>query len=48
MTDHVQLLFWLLMKLKLYGFDNFVEQHLVPCEYASISLDVIEASMWLL
>ena len=29
---------------------NFVEQHLaiVPYEYASISLVVIEASMWLL
>ena len=36
--------------MKLYGFANFVEQHLVPCnyEYASISLVVIEASMWLL
>ena len=50
MTDFVQLfvfvLYWLLMKL--YGFANFVEQHLVPYEYASISLVVIEASMWLL
>ena len=45
MTDYLQLLFWLLMKLKLY---NFVEQHLVPYEYTSISLVVIEASMWLL
>ena len=43
MTDHVQLLFWLLMKLKVYGFDNFAVQHLVPYEYASISLVVIEA-----
>ena len=34
--------------MKLYGFANFVEQHLVPYEYASISLVVIEASMWLL
>ena len=31
--------------MKLYGFVNFVEQHLVPYEYASV---VIEASMWLL
>ena len=50
MTDYVQLfifaLWWLLMKL--YGFANFVEQHLVLYEYASISLVVIEASMWLL
>ena len=34
--------------MKLYGFANFVEQYLVPYEYASISLVVIEASMWLL
>ena len=27
---------------------NFVEQHFVPYEYASISLVVVEASMWLL
>ena len=44
MTDYVQLfdfvLYWLLMKL--YGFANFVEQHLVPYEYASISLVVIQ------
>ena len=33
--------------MKLYGFANFVEQQLVPYEYASISLVVIEASMWL-
>ena len=33
---------------EMYGFANFVEQHLVPYEYASISLVVIEASMWLL
>ena len=50
MTNYAQLfnfvLYWLLMKL--YGFANFVEQHLVPYEYASISLVVIEASMWLL
>ena len=31
------------MKLKLHDFDNFAEQHLVPYEYASISLVVIEA-----
>ena len=30
--------------MKMYGFANFVEQHLVPYEYASISLVVIEAS----
>ena len=50
MTEYMQVfvfaLYWLLMKL--YGFANFVEQHLVPYEYASISLVVIEASMWLL
>ena len=34
--------------MKLYGFANFVEQHPVPYEYTSISLVVIEASMWLL
>ena len=32
--------------MKLYGFANFVEQHLVPYEYGSISLVVIEASIW--
>ena len=46
MTDYAQLfvfvLYWLQMKL--YGFANFVEQHLVPYEYASINLVVIEAS----
>ena len=50
MTDYMQLFvfvfYWLLMKL--YGFANFLEQHLVPHEYASISLVVIEAAMWLL
>ena len=50
MTDYAQsfvfALYWLLMKL--YGFVNFIEQHLVPYEYASISLVIIEASMWLL
>ena len=50
MIDYTQffvfVLYWLLMKL--YGFANFVEQHLVPYEYISISLVVIEASMWLL
>ena len=50
MTDYTQLfvfvLYWLLMKL--YGFANFVEQHLVPYEYAGNSLVVIEASKWLL
>ena len=39
-------LYWLLMKL--CGFANFVEQHLVPYEYAGINLVVIEASKWLL
>ena len=34
--------------MKLYGFANFVEQHLISHEYASISLVFIEASMWLL
>ena len=34
--------------MKLYGFANFIQQHLVLCEYASISLIIIEASMWLL
>ena len=50
MTDYMQLfvfvLYWLWMKL--YGFSNFVEQHLMSYEYVSISLVVIEASMWLL
>ena len=30
------------------AFLNFIEQHFVPYEYASISLVIIEASMWLL
>ena len=34
--------------MKLYGFANFIEQHLVPYEYAGINLVVIEASKWLL
>ena len=34
--------------MKLYGFANFVEQHLVPYEYTGISLVVIEAFKWLL
>ena len=50
MTDYTQLfvfvLYWL--RMKLYGFANFVEQHLVPYEYTGISLIVIEASKWLL
>ena len=50
MTNYAQLfvfgLHWLQMKL--YGFADFVEQHLMPYEYAGISLAVIEASMWLL
>ena len=50
MIDYMQLfifvLYWL--RMKLYGFANFVEQHLVPYEYAGISLAVIEASKWLL
>ena len=33
--------------MKLYGFANFVEQHIVPYEYTGINL-VIEASVWLL
>ena len=33
--------------MKLYGLANFVEQHFVPYEYASMGLVVIEASMWL-
>ena len=32
--------------MKLYGFGNFVEQHLVPYEYASISLVVIDRSLY--
>ena len=50
MTDYAQLCVFVLYRLlmKLYGFANFVEQHLVPYEYASISLAVIEAFMWLL
>ena len=50
MTDYTQffvfVLYWL--RMKLYGFANFVEQHLVPYEYAGINLVVIEASKWLL
>ena len=34
--------------MKLYGFVDFVEQHIVPYEYVSISLAVIVAAMWLL
>ena len=50
MTNYVQLfVFALYLSLmKLYGFVNFIEQHLVPYEYASISLVITEASMWLL
>ena len=43
MTDY---LFCIIMVTD--GFAIFVEQHLVPYEYASISLVVIETSMWLL
>ena len=50
MTDYLQLfvfvLYWLWMKL--YSFENFVEQHFVPYEYTSMGLVVIEASKWLL
>ena len=50
MSDYAQLfifvLYWL--RMKLYGFVNFFEQHLVPYEYVGISLVVIEASKWLL
>ena len=50
MTDYEQLFVFVLYRLlmKLYGFVNFVKQHLVPYEYASIKLVVIEVSMWLL
>ena len=50
MTNYPQLFVFVLycLLMKLYGFSNFVEQHLVPYEYASISLVVIEVSMWLL
>ena len=39
MTDYAQLFVFVLhwLQMKLYGFANFVEQHLVPYEYASIS-----------
>ena len=44
MTDYVQLfvfvLYWL--RMKLYGFANFVEQHFVPYEYTGISVVVIQ------
>ena len=44
--DYTQLfvfvLYWL--RMKLYGFVNFVEQHFVPYEYNGISLIAIEAS----
>ena len=47
MTDYTQLfgfiLYWLQMKL--YGFANFIEQHLVPYKYAGISLVVTERSL---
>ena len=33
--------------MKLYGFANFIEQHLVPYEYAGINLVIIEVSKWL-
>ena len=52
MIDYVQLfvfvLYWL--RMKLHGFANhyFVEQYLVPYEYAGISLVIIEAFKWLL
>ena len=32
--------------MKLYGFVNFVEQHLVPYKYTSMGLVVIEASLY--
>ena len=50
MTDCTQLFVFALylLLMKLYGFANLVEQHLVTYEYASISLVVTEASMWLL
>ena len=43
MTDYTQLFVFALYRLlmKLYGFVNFIEQHLVPYEYASISLVVV-------
>ena len=47
-TDYAQLfvfvLYWLLMKL--CSFVNFIEQHLVPYEYASISLVIICRSFY--
>ena len=48
MTDYTQLFVYIVMKLliKLYGFANFVDYHLVPCECASIGLLVIEASSY--
>ena len=50
MTDYVQLFVFLLywLRMKLCGFANFVEQHLMLYEYAGISLVAIEASKWLL
>ena len=33
--------------VKLYGFANFVDQHIVPYKCASMGLVVIEAFMWL-
>ena len=47
MTNYVQLfVFALYLSLmKLYGFVNFIEQHLVPYEYASVSLVIIEGDL---
>ena len=49
MTDNGQLFVFVLyrLRMKLYGFAIFGEQHHVPYEYASINLVVVEASKWL-
>ena len=39
---------WLFVLYCTDYFANYVEQHLVPYEYAGISMVVIEASKWLL
>ena len=49
MTDYVQLFCFCIVLTtdEIVRLANFVEQHLVPYEYAGISLVVIEASKWL-
>ena len=46
-TDYVQLFVFELycLQMKLSGFANFVEHHLVPYEYVGIGLVAIEASI---